>query len=75
MTADNEQLKKKADELYQRYVKPLEKNHQGVYVAVSYNGQTVLRDTLLEVCEQAKNTFGLGSFVFKVGEKAVGKWR
>jgi hypothetical protein len=75
MTANNEQLKKQADALYEQYAKPLEEAHQGAYVAVSPDGKTVLGATLLEVSKQAKQAFGPGSFVFKVGEKAVGKWR
>lgn len=75
MTARNDQLKKQADKLYKHYGKPLELEHKGAYLAVSPNGKTVLGTTLLEVSKQAKQTFGPGSFVFKVGEKTVGKWR
>jgi len=75
MAASNKQLKKQADKLYEQYGKPLEVEHKGVYLAVSPDGQTVLGATLMEVSKQAKQVFGPGSFVFKVGEKAVGKWR
>lgn len=75
MTARNDQLKKQADNLYRQYGKPLELEHKGAYLAVSPDGETVLGTTLLEVSKQAKQAFGPGSFVFKVGEKAVGKWR
>jgi len=71
----NTRLKKKADKLYNQYVQPMEKNHRGDYVAVSPHGQIVLDKSLLKVCEQAKETFGHDNFVFKVGEKVVGKWR
>jgi len=29
----------------------------------------------LDVLQQATAAFGMGSFVFKIGEQAVGKWR
>lgn len=66
-----------ANRLYQQYVVPLEKEHRGKYVAVFPNrdGNVIIGTTLLEVVERATATFGPGSFVFKVGEKAVGKWR
>jgi len=75
MTTGNDQLKKQADKLYKQYGKPLELEHKGAYLAVSPDGKTVLGATLLEVSKQAKQTLGTGNFVFKVGEKAVGKWR
>lgn len=75
MIARNDQLKKQADKLYKQYGKPLELEHKEAYLAVSPNGRTILGTTLLKVAKQAKQAFGPGIFVFKVGEKAVGKWR
>ncbi|HLF79876.1 MAG TPA: hypothetical protein VJB57_20535 [Dehalococcoidia bacterium] len=63
------------DKLYEAYGKPLESEHWGEYVAISPRGETVLRATLLEVAEAAAKDLGPGVFVFKVGERAVGKWR
>ena len=34
MTADQMALKEQADRLYERYGKPLEREHQGEYVAI-----------------------------------------
>lgn len=67
---DNEQ----ADRLYEQYGKPLEREHRGEYLAVSRDGQTLLAPSLLDAVERAADTFGPDNFVFKVGEKAVGKW-
>lgn len=64
-----------ATRLYDAYGKPLEDKHRGEYVAISEQGQTVLKPSLLEVAQAAAQVLGPGAFVFKVGERAVGKWR
>lgn len=64
-----------AERLYAQYVKPLEPQHTGQYIAISSNGQTLLGSTVLEVMQQAKAAFGPGSFIFKVGDRSMGKWR
>jgi hypothetical protein len=67
--------KLQADKLYDQYVRPLEKSHQGQFVAVSPKGQLLFGSTLLEVLYQATLKFGKGNFIFKVGDKIVGKLR
>lgn len=74
MGADQER-KRQADALYERHGKPLEAQHQGEYVAISPDGRTILGPSVLEVLQRAKGTFGPGNFIFKVGARAVGKWR
>jgi hypothetical protein len=64
-----------AQQLYERYGTPLEAEHWGKYVAISPEGKIILGRTLLEVLQQASAAFGPGNFVFKVGERAVGRWR
>lgn len=75
MAGVNQERRKEADRLYEQYVKPLEPEYSGTYVAVSPKGETLFGATLLEACQKATAIFGPGNFVFKVGEKAVGKWR
>lgn len=75
MTVENENLKKKAERLYDRYGKPLEPEHAGKYVAISLEGKTIIGPTVLDVAQRAKSAFGPGSFVFKIGERAVWKFR
>ena len=75
MTADQMALKEQADRLYERYGKPLEREHQGEYVAIFPDGRTVLGTSPHEVLDKAVATIGPGSFVFKLGEKAVWRWR
>ena len=66
--------KQGADRLYKQYVKPLEKEHKGIYVAVSAQGQTILSPTLLEVMQRAEGVFGARqTVVFNIGTKYVGK--
>lgn len=61
--------------MYQKYGAPLEKNHWGEFVAISKDGKTVFGDNLIRVMKKSLSELGSGSHVFKVGEKAVFKWR
>jgi hypothetical protein len=63
------------DDLYERYGKRLEAEHIGEYLAVSPSGQIILGSSLREVAQRATAAFGPGNFLYKIGEKAVGKWR
>ena len=73
MAVDQER-KKLADQLYELYGKPLEAEHWGEYVAISAKGQTIVGPKLLDVAQQA-SIFGSETFLFKIGPKAIGKWR
>lgn len=75
MAAPDQERKRQADALYERYGKPLEQAHQGQYLAIAPDGRTLLGSTMLDVLRGAKAQFGPGNFVFKVGTRAVGKWR
>jgi hypothetical protein len=75
MTTDMAQQLKESDELYNRYVTRLEREHPGEYVAVSPDGKTVLANSLLAVSQKAVAELGPGNWVFKIGERAVGRWR
>ena len=61
------------DDLYDRYGKPLESEHWGEFVAISPKGETVLGTDMNEVFYRAGDEMGRGFFLFKVGEKAVGR--
>jgi hypothetical protein len=74
ITAPHQSLLQQSDALYERYGKPLEKTQWGRYVAISQDGKTVIADTVLDLMQQAKTTLGPGNFIFKIGERAVGKW-
>ena len=71
----NDERKKLSDELYEKYGKPLEAEHWGEFVAISQDGKMVLGRTLLEVASKASDVLGRHNFVFKVGEKSVGRIR
>jgi hypothetical protein len=75
MATENQTLTKKAEQLYEHYGKPLEPEHAGKYVAISHEGKTIIGTTVLDVAQRAKAAFGPGSFVFKIGERAVWKFR
>ena len=70
-----DELFDKGEELYEKYAKPLEREHWGEYVAISRDGRVVLGPDYLDVSLRAFDQLGTGSFVFKVGEKSVGKIR
>lgn len=74
-TPNQKQLNKTGDDLYKKYGKLLENQHWGEYVAISKAGKTVLGNDLIAVMKKSLADFGPGSYVFKVGEKAVYKWR
>lgn len=74
-TLNQKQLNNTGDDLYKKYGKSLEGKHWGEYIAISKAGKTVLGNDLIKVMKKSLADFGPGSFVFKVGEKAVYKWR
>lgn len=74
-SVDQRQIQQEANALYERYGRALEAEHRGEYVAIFLDGRTVVGPQLTEVLDEARTTFGPGSFVFKVGERSVWKWR
>ncbi|MGI8551395.1 MAG: hypothetical protein ACR2PL_11510 [Dehalococcoidia bacterium] len=46
-----------------------------MFVAIAPDGGTLLGKTAAEVGKAAKQAFGRGNFVFKLGPRVVGKWR
>jgi hypothetical protein len=74
ITAQSQSLLQQSDALYERYGKPLEKTHRGKFIAISRAGKTLMADTVYDLMKQAKATLGPGNFIFKIGERAVGKW-
>ena len=61
--------------LYELYGKPLEQDHDGQYVAISADGDTILDEDPDRVLSQAIEAFGSGNFALtRVGNKAFGQW-
>jgi len=75
MAKSKSELMDQSDKLYAQYGKPLEQDHWGEYVAIFPDGRTVVGTSLMDVSDRALDQFGKGSFVFKVGDKAVGTLR
>ena len=69
------ELDRQYDETYERYGRPLEQNHRGEFVAISAGGEVVLGRSMQEVAQKAAKQFGPGTFLYKVGDRAVGRWR
>ena len=62
--------------IYDRYVRSLEQEHLGKFVAVSLDGRVLLGNDREEVANEALRQFGSGNFVMMwVGLKVVGKIR
>ena len=64
MTAEDLRRKQEAERLYEKYGKPLEAEHQGQYLAISPEGQTLLGPTLLEVLKQARRRLKKPGFIW-----------
>lgn len=67
MVVDRQELQRQAEQLYERYGKPLEDEHTGKYIAISPAGQVMIGDTVLEVAQKATETFGRGNFFSRLG--------
>ena len=65
--------RKNANRVYKQYVKPLEPSHRGEYVVVTPDGQTIFGPTLLAAVQQAQEISPKDNFIFKVGDKVLGK--
>ena len=52
------------DSLYERYGKPLERDHHGKYIAISREGQVIVDADDMVVVDQAIERFGSGNFMF-----------
>ena len=63
-----------SDILYEQYGKPLEAQHRGEYLAVSPQGDILIGPDLDELIDKAIEQLGSGTFIFKIGAVAVGKW-
>lgn len=62
-------------QLYERYGRPLEREHEGEYVAIGPEGQLILGSSDVEVLEQAIDAFGSGNFALgRVGHRTFGRW-
>jgi hypothetical protein len=62
-----------ADRLYDRYARHLENEHWGKYVAIAKDGRVVMGETAVAVAQEAIDRFGRGSFLFKVGDRVMGR--
>ncbi len=62
-----------ADQLYERYGKPLEAEHWGKFVAIAPDGRTLLGPDVRDLTRKAQEALGPGSFLFKVGPRIVGR--
>lgn len=64
-----------ANKAYALYVKPLESKHKGKYVVVTPGGKTIFSPSLMEAVEEARRISNANNFIFKVGDKVLGKIR
>lgn len=70
----NQSLELKAETLYERYGKPLEKKHTGQYIAISQDGKMLIDSSISKLMQKALTQLGPGNFIFKIGDRAIGKW-
>ena len=78
MAANSEWMEHKLEEqrrLYEKYGRPLEKEHKGEFVAISLEGEILLDKRLGELLKQAIDTFGPDNFAMaRVGHDAMAEW-
>lgn len=74
-SSDQAEQLRAADEIYERYARPLEQAHWGKFAAINPDGTVVLADTLGEVVLKAGELLGTGNFIFKIGDVVVGSIR
>ena len=75
-TVDDQQRQRALEEMdavYDRYARPMEEEHWGEFVAVSPDGRTLLGPAARDVTLAAKEAFGTGSYVFRIGPRVVGR--
>ena len=61
--------------LYKKYGKPLEAEHTGEFIAIGYDGRTILGTDGGQLLRQAVQDLGSGNFVLaRVGHPTYGKW-
>jgi hypothetical protein len=75
MTTPKVPTQAEMDAIYDRYAKPLEAEHVGEYNAVSPRGEVLVGAELLDVAQRAREAIGASNFLFKLGTRAVGRWR
>ncbi len=64
------------EDLYDRFVRNLEPQHRGEFVAVHFDGRVIIDKNDIAVVDRALKQFGPGTFVLlKIGSRGVGKWR
>ena len=67
--------RKEDNRLYERYGKPLEKEHWGELVAIGPDGTVLFDEDSDELFTDAIDRFGSGNFAFtRIGERALGQW-
>ena len=78
MTYDQEWSERKLKEqhrLYEKYGKPLEKEHKGEFVAIGLHGHVLLDRRLGDLLKRAIDTFGPDNFAMaRVGHDAMAEW-
>jgi len=75
MNNNGPSLLEQSEQLYERSITPVEREHLGEYVAVAEDGRLVFAASLTELMDRAVKVLGQGTFGFKVGERAVGHIR
>ncbi len=73
MALTNEEAFKRGDELYDKYVRPLEDEHSGKFVAVAPDGRTILGTNPYKIDIEAWSAFGGEAVMFQVGDKHIVK--
>jgi hypothetical protein len=72
---DRAEAKRQSDRLYEAYGKPLEAEHWGLFVAIYPDGRFFVGDDLTDLAIKTDSEIGPGFYLYRVGERVVGKLR
>ena len=70
---DTDEMDRLMDQLYEQYGMPLEAEHWGQFLVIAPDGRTMLGPDMAELARRALDEFGRGVFLYKVGEREVGR--
>jgi hypothetical protein len=75
MKTAGDEMDRAYDDVYERHAKQLEVDHWGEFVAMTRDGRFEIGTDMDEVAHRALRSFGPGLFLYKIGERAVGRIR
>ena len=74
MEATEQLLRAEADSLYDRFVRPLERERWGEYAAVSGDGEVIVAGRLTDLLRETEGEDSPDLHIFRIGPRVAGRW-